>query len=221
MRLKFLDQLRGIAFILMFIQHIFYIKDLSNNFVTNYSNNFIITIIGKISRNLFLLLVGISIYKSYCNNKYSTFIKKRFKRSLIIFLHALIISIITHYFYPMYGIKFGVLHFISIASILSIPFVNNPIFGLLLFFLMKDNITLINPLIDLILGTNPQYNMMDYFPILTWFPVILIGIFIGTIYTEPSINLVNSFILEYIGKNSLLFYTIHFILLIIFFKKNI
>ena len=55
MEIILINQLRGFAFILMFIYHIFvFLKILNNN---NYLNNYIINTIGIISRTIFILLV--------------------------------------------------------------------------------------------------------------------------------------------------------------------
>ena len=105
-----LDNFRGIAFILMFIYHIFYFNDVSNNYTTSYSQNFFLDKIGGIARCMFILIAGISL--SFVTKT------KRFKRSLEIAFHALIITLLTFYFYPKFFIRFGILHFFALTTLL-------------------------------------------------------------------------------------------------------
>ena len=48
MRINTIDNLRGIAFILMVFQHIFYFYDVSMNYKTSYSSNITIALYPKI-----------------------------------------------------------------------------------------------------------------------------------------------------------------------------
>ena len=57
-RLIYIDNLRGIAFIFMIIQHIVYFYDVSNNYKTSYAKTNLIETSGTISRTLFILLAG-------------------------------------------------------------------------------------------------------------------------------------------------------------------
>ena len=61
MRINTIDNLRGIAFILMVFQHIFYFYDVSMNYTTSYSSINFIDVSGLISRTLFILLAGYMI----------------------------------------------------------------------------------------------------------------------------------------------------------------
>lgn len=232
MHIKILDQIRGIAFILMLIHHIHYFKDVGNKYKTSYAKNIIISNIGKISRYTFILLVGISLYNSYRNNK-SKFIKSRVKKSYEIFLHACLITCITKIIYPEFPIYFGVLHFISIGSLLAIPFVDKPVISIIIAYLLiiylnpiKNNLNSMNMpySINTMLGNNYYQAMIDYFPILGWLPILLIGIFIGHILDNSSLKLLRNnskfgYYLEKLGQNSLVIYTTHLIFLLIILKK--
>ena len=61
MRYLFIDNLRGIAFILMIIHHVFYFKDVSNEYSTSYADNIFVKSSGTIARTLFIFLVGLSL----------------------------------------------------------------------------------------------------------------------------------------------------------------
>ena len=243
MRLLLIDSLRGFAFILMFIQHLFYFYDVSNYYRTSYSNNKFIKDCGSISRYLFLFLVGYSLSLSYKNN--SNFYKNIIKKSLIILFHALILSLFTKYLYPEFYIRFGILHFIGVSTLLLLflmPLKNFPLlFVIISLYLSCINLPKIitnNSYINLMLGSNQSYYMMDYFSINEWIPVVIFGMFIESILSLKinntsiidilinilKLNFLNdnkyniNNILSTIGKNSLNLYTLHIIIILLFYK---
>lgn len=230
MRSKVIDEVRGIAFILMVVHHLCYFKDVSNHYQTNYSGNKVIDRIGYISRVTFILLVGVSLYQGYIKTKekesFKRFLEKRSKRSLIILIHAMILTVITYILYPQYYIRFGVLHFIALGSLVGALFVPRPnlagISALVLSLFWNSKLAKVDlgQLPNLILGTNVQYNMMDYFPLLKWLPLVLLGIFLGSVIENPDKSLLEKIpILEKIGKNSLNLYTAHLVILLLVWKK--
>ena len=66
-KLNIINEIKGIAFVLMLIHHMFYFYDVSKDYKTQYSKNTIIQICGIISRHIFILLVGINIFLQYIN----------------------------------------------------------------------------------------------------------------------------------------------------------
>ena len=135
-----IDIIRGLFFIPMFIYHLFSFYDLTSLFKTNWADIPIIKNLGYV-RNLYIILAGFSVYLSYKSyqakkekNKdiqSSDFFKTRLYRTLGVAKYALIISIISHYLFPTYGIKFGILHFIALGTLFISPIV---------FFLYKFNL---------------------------------------------------------------------------------
>ena len=221
-RIIVLDNLRGFAFILMIIHHLFFFYNIKNE----YYENIFIKIIGCISRYLFIFLVGYSLVNSYENNK-KNFLYKRIKKSIEILIHAVIITLITYYYYPDMYVRFGILHFIGLITLLFafiVPY-NNLYYIMFIIFILLQYIKLsnINNVIDTILG-NINYNTMDYFPIIKWVPIVLIGM----ICKDQNYNLEylvnidifnNNNILTWLGQNSLNFYTIHMIILILIYNN--
>ena len=184
---------------------------------------------------IFLLLVGISLYLSYIRsveilNKNQLKLKF-FLRGIKIFILGLIITVIT-WIYPNKGfIIFGVLHCIGISIILAYPFLRykiiNLVFGILLIYLGLFLETLTFDFNFLLwLGFKPfQFYTIDYFPLLPWFGVILIGIFIGnTLYNNyerkfyirdiSKSRLVHYFCI--IGNHSLIIYFLHQPIILLF-----
>jgi uncharacterized membrane protein len=222
-----LDNFRGIAFILMFINHIIYFNDVSNNYSTSYSQKFFIDKIGVIARGLFIFIAGISL--SFINKNFNK--TKRFKRSLEIAFHALIITLLTFYFYPKIFIRFGILHFFALTTFLLSFIAPYPKLSFIIFILSLMisiyNIPQINPFIDTITGASIKWTMMDWFPLNKWLPVILAGLIVGQNFDLSKLKfnnfLSNNNILTKIGQNSLQLYTSHVVILVIFFyylKKN-
>ena len=239
MEIELINQLRGIAFIFMFIYHVFIFLKIQNN--TNYLNNYFINSIGIISRNIFILLVGVSLYLSYAKSEhFNSYKKKQLERSIKIYFIAIIITIFTYYTIYDYYIVFGVLHFISISILLLHPFVNNfrilfIILCICLYYNSKNifiysQYSFIN-YINSIIGFNIYKNTIDSFTLIKWIPNIIVGIFIGYIIsntikntktnnteTEKKIekkiennnNNLGLYYISIIGKNTLILYLIHF-----------
>lgn len=237
MEIILINQLRGFAFILMFIYHIFvFLKILNNN---NYLNNYIINTIGIISRTIFILLVGVSLYLSYnkSKKKFNIYKKKQLERSIKIYFISIIITLFTYYTMYDYYIVFGVLHFISLAILLLHQFVNNfYILSIILLvclyfnsrkYMIYSQYSFIN-YINSIIGINIYKNSMDHFSLIKWIPYVIYGIFIGyvivNIKTKNITNKkrknkkINTDYLSIIGKNTLILYLIHFPLIYFIIK---
>jgi uncharacterized membrane protein len=191
MNINLITKTRGIAFILMFIYHIFVFLNLLMN--KNYLNNPFIDLIGIVARNIFIILVGVSLYLSFKNsNNIEEYKKKQLTRSIKIYCIAIYITLLTYFIIPDYYIVFGVLHFISISILLLYNFVNN-FFVLILIFIicfilsnykfifMLPESNLFGNYINGILGLNIYKNTIDSFPLIKWLPKVIIGIFIGYI----------------------------------------
>ena len=187
MEIILINYLRGIAFILMFIYHIFVILKVLNN--NNYLNNYYINLIGVIARNIFILLVGVSLYLSYAkSDNFNTYKKKQLARSIKIYFIAIIITIFTYYTMFEYYIVFGVLHFISVTILLLHNFVNNfkilAIICLICLYLSSkkymiySKYSFINYIYNIV-GLHIYKNTIDSFPLIKWIPLVIFSIFIG------------------------------------------
>lgn len=222
-----IDFLRGIAIIMMIIYHIL----------------FDIYFFGVVKINLhsmpfrlflypigttFLLLVGVSLIISYSRVKNTLSEKeiwlKFIKRGILIFGLGLILTVVTFFYLGSGFIIFGVLHCIGLCIILSIPFLKyrfvNLLLGIILVFI---GIVLRTMTFDfsylLWVGFVPRgFYTIDYFPLLPWLGVVLIGIFIGnTLYIghKRSFHIpdLSSFKLSkffcFLGRNSLAIYFLH------------
>jgi len=190
-RLWELDFLRGIAIILMIIFHFIY--DLNHYSVVQYvlwKGPFAIT--ASIIASIFVILLGISLTISYQKKMTtippSSIYKNYVKRGLKIFSLGLVITLISWIIIPERFVIFGILHCIGICIIISIPFLKyiklNLLLGSILITtglylrILEFDFSWLIPL-----GFLPSnYFTIDYFPLLPWFGVVLIGISLGNYF---------------------------------------
>jgi len=229
-RLWEIDFFRGIAIILMIIFNwsfaLLYLKVYALNGGFLYWHVF-----PRFIGGMFIFLAGLSLtlmYSQIKNKKDSH--KKFFSRGLKIFGYGLLITAITYLTFPEAFIIFGILHFIGISIILGSFFLKydklNLVLGLLIilfgFYLQSFSF---NFSYLLWLGFIPQnFYTFDYWPILPWFGVTLLGIFFGNLLYKNgkrsfkikdfSNSLITKF-LDFLGRNSLSIYLIHQPLLVI------
>jgi len=225
-----LDILRGVAIGLMIFLHLLWDLDYFGLVPLNhqiYQLNVVVPI-------TFFLLVGICLTVGKNKNVNKTPLEqKNYNKHLImrgvkIFGLGVAITIVTIIFMPDRPIIFGVLHFIGLSIILSVPFLKLKYYNLLFAFLIIFVGILIgqypieNPTVfHLVLGFH-QANIwnytIDYFPLIPWFGVTLLGLVLGNVlYKEnkrmfniPDLSKYRSFTaLSWIGKHSLFIYLFH------------
>ena len=182
-----IDLVRGFAILLMFIYHFSYDLDyfgfIHENFATGqFWINFRLIIV-----TLFLTVMGISLYLA----SYQGLNKKRFKqRLLLLVVYSLLVSISSWVMFPKAMILFGILHFITVASVLGLVFIR---FGIINLFLGLSIIfmgqLLEFPVFNLLylhwIGLMTQLPAtVDYVPIFPWFGVVLIGIYLGQLLVQ-------------------------------------
>ncbi|MBI4447384.1 DUF1624 domain-containing protein [Candidatus Woesearchaeota archaeon] len=227
-----IDLLRAIAIIMMIIFHLLFDLNYFGIYRLNVDSGFWLYF-ARATATLFIFLVGISLTLSFSKAKKSNNTKglftKYFKRGLMVFSWGLAITLITSLFLEEGAIIFGILHFIGISIILAYPFLRlrhlNLVFGVIIFsfglYLKKFAFSF--PWL-MWLGLRPEkFYTLDYFPLLPWFGLVLIGIFFGNLFyadyqrklklREPSNSFLRYFC--FLGRNALLIYLIHQPLLII------
>jgi uncharacterized membrane protein len=227
-RLWEVDLLRGIAIILMIIFNysfaLSYLKifTLNGGFLYWY-------VFPRFIGGMFIFIAGLSLTLMKGRVK-GNFYKKFFSRGLKIFGCGMLITIITFLTFPEAFIIFGILHFIGFSILLGQLFLGfrklNLLLGVLIillgFYLQEFRFGF--PWL-LWLGFVPEnYYTFDYFPVLPWFGVTLLGIYLGSLlYRNGKRNfkvrdfsnfLVVKF-LAFLGRNSLIIYLLHQPLLIL------
>jgi len=135
---------------------------------------------------------------------------------------AIIFMIVYHFCFDL--AYFGVLHFIVLASVLGLPFTRfywSNLFigiGLLVFGLIYQHEYFNQPWLQWFGLMTYKPITEDYVPLLPWFGVVLIGLFLGkAIYARPKIPTLARWqpvrlpgkILSAAGRHSLLIYLLH------------
>lgn len=214
-----LDMWRGIACILMICYHfcydLNYLKIASFDF---YHNPFWLGLRILIV-SLFLVIVGISLHLA---TSQKIQLRSYLKRLAILLTCALLISIASFMLFHERFIFFGILHFITVASVLGLLFrgkfwLNLATGSALLSigFIGGVQHQLFNqPLLQWIgLMTHKPYTE-DYVPLLPWFGLVLLGMALGQLkYNQKIIykNLNSTLGLRVarMGQHSLLIYMLH------------
>ncbi len=227
-----LDFFRGIAVVMMIIFH--FLWDL--NFFGIIQQPLYIGFWGifqKITAITFLLLVGICLTISYNNavaekTNYKT---KFLKRGLWIFGLGMLITLMTFVFVPQGTIIFGVLHLIGISIILSILFVKLRYLSALLGIafiaigIYLQSLIFNFPWLVWLGFLFQGFYTFDYYPLLPWFGIVLLGIFIGNLLYKNAKRIASiqyktkplfTNKLEWLGRHSLVIYFIHQPVLIAF-----
>jgi uncharacterized membrane protein len=180
---------------------------------------------------MFISISGLSLTISYTQTKNKAEAhKKIFMRGLKIFSFGVLITSITFLTFPEAFIIFGILHLIGFSIIFGQFFLKfkkmNLLLGLIIILLgfYLQNFRFDFPWL-LWLGFIPKdFFTFDYFPILPWFGVSLLGIFFGNVlYNKGKRNFkIRDFsnsvavkFLSFLGRNSLTIYLLHQPLLIL------
>lgn len=143
----------------------------------------------KIIITLFLVCMGMNLRLVHGKKiKFNGLIR----RSLKLVVLALGISVATYFIFPANWVYFGILHFVAVASFLSLPFIKYPKVSLLVGSLVIIPSVFFGykyPFISL------SKLPVDHVPILPWMGCVLIGFFLH------SVNFHKIGIPEYPGKH--------------------
>lgn len=222
-----LDILRGFAIIFMIVLHALWDLDYFGILPLNknvYSLNIIVPV-------MFFLLVGIC--QAVNNNKYRNQPKKMYlrtiQRGLWILNLGILFTLLTAVFLPDRPILFGVLHCIGCCIILSTLFLRFKSYNILFAALIITAgmsigafYTMENPnILQLATGfhqSNVATHTIDYFPILPWLGVCLLGIVLGNIlykdnkrrFPIPDFTRYRpTRVFSWLGQHSLAIYLLH------------
>lgn len=222
-----IDALRGIAIVMMVIYHLVY--DLA--FLGYYRANVLIggwRLFARTTAILFILLAGVSLALSYARvepqKKGGRLYSRYLTRGLKLIGWGLVITAFTWVYMGKPVIIFGILHLIGTATLFAFPFLSlrwaNLAIGPLIIGLgMYLNQLPVSHPWFLLLGLRPAgLFQFDYFPLLPWFGVVLLGVFIGqTMYPGgvPRLGLMDvgkqpvTRGLIWLGRRSLAIYLVH------------
>lgn len=184
-----LDLWRGLAVVSMVIYHFFF--DL--NFLglaprEMYAGGWLV--FQRMIASSFLLLVGISLTISFSHARDKPFFgvfKKFLKRAGFVMAAALLVTLGTGLFVPEQYVRFGILHLISVSTIIAVPFLFirpawiTAILGAvsIYFGAFIKTLSVSHPFLLWLGVAYPGFATVDYFPVVPWFGIVLIGIFAG------------------------------------------
>jgi uncharacterized membrane protein len=216
-----LDALRGIAIIAMVLYHLLF--DLSYFYQWNIDLSAgWLKYAGQGTAALFLLLVGICSTISWNRTEPEKRWRKVLRRAGFIIAGAMIITGVTWILIPEEFIIFGILHLIGVSALLQPLFMKlrkwNALIGVGIIFLGVQITIISSNTLFIPLGWPPEdFISVDYYPLLPWFGVILIGMAIGSLFYIPQRTRVLQFlnrvpypaVLRWAGRRSLLIYFVH------------
>lgn len=222
------DALRGIAIILVVFYH--FVWDVS--YFGLYPVDVFSTPWQTFARSIgstFIFLLGLSLTLSYNREiqrlGYPAPFKKYLWRGSKIFGLGLVITIATYFAIGRGFVIFGILHLLGLGIILAYPFLRLSKWfslgvGLLLIGLgaYLNTLSVSHPWL-IWLGLKQQgRSMVDYYPLLPWFGITLLGVFAGRVlYPQgiPRLNLPDLPTtppirgLRFLGRHTLLIYLVH------------
>ncbi|MCW9025420.1 MAG: DUF1624 domain-containing protein [Gammaproteobacteria bacterium] len=220
-RYQIIDVLRGVAILMMFSFHFSFDLNYYGFIQQDFYNSLFWTNYRSVIVSSFLVLVGVSLYLATRNG-----IKPQsyFKRLGLLVLFASLVSVASYIQFPESMIFFGILHFIAAASILGPAFTRfywlNLVLGIALIMLgTQFQHTFFNQPLWQWFGLMTHKPVTeDYVPLLPWFGMILIGLFLGKfIYQYQHLPVLRSWkskhpvfrSLTFAGKHSLIIYMLH------------
>ncbi len=216
-RNQFIDLVRGIDLILMVLFN--YSVTLGYFGLIQRPSGFLYSFIfPRAIASIFIIISGVAAYISHESRK-NDFTTRYFLRGVKLLIFAAFITLFTHIFVPEGTIYFGILHFFAASSFLVLFFIKyrrlNLVAGVLIilagFFLQQKEFDFPHLLW---LGLMPEnFSTFDYFPLIPWLGVLMLGIYSGkniverTAYFKFENRLAGIF--KFLGKHSLTIYLLH------------
>jgi uncharacterized membrane protein len=218
-----LDIARAIALILMVVYHILFILNFYSIKVINVSSG-LLKGFGVTIGFFFIFIVGISLYLSYFKRGKVNF-SYYLKRGALVLSLGILINLVTYFALGEVMVVFGILHLIGLSIILGHFFLrfrklNIILGGLFVALGLFLKFKAFNFSYLVWLGFKPLgFASVDYYPLLPWFGVVLLGISFGeSIYKSKKVAAVkNKFLLflAFLGRHTLVIYLVHIPLIIL------
>jgi uncharacterized membrane protein len=220
-RFQPVDILRGLAIAMMVAYHFSYDLDYFGLASFDFYEGRFWRSARTFILGMFLLLVGVSLVIATRNgiNRHAFL-----RRLAVLVLCAVLISVATYFVFAERMILFGVLHFIALASILGLLFIRlfwlNAVLGVaaILSGVYYSNPVFDQPLLQWVGLMTFRPGTEDYVPLLPWFGVVLLGIFLGRLLFASQVlsTALNwqgrrfpARLLALAGRHSLLIYMLH------------
>ncbi|MEO0443323.1 MAG: heparan-alpha-glucosaminide N-acetyltransferase, partial [Pseudomonadota bacterium] len=211
-RLAWVDALRGLAIVLMIIFHFCYDLRYFGYVNWNVPNGPNWWPFRYLILSLFIFTLGISLSLAHKKKfKPSAFVK----RLLQLIVASLAITAMSLVVFPQAWIYFGILHFMTAASLVGIVFVKRPVIALALGLLILSGywLGIVNSRwpFEWFSGFLPR-RTEDFVPLFPWLGVMLLGVGLAGVLPIATFSLPKAEqfkALIYLGKHGLIIYLIH------------
>lgn len=220
------DFIRGIAIIMVVTYHMIFNLNYFYGFKNlKYYEGFWL-IEGRTAAILFMGMVGVVSAIIYQQKGFKAAVKINAKRGLRLFLIGMMLTLITWLLFGKDAIWFGILHLMGTSILLSLPLLHYRWFNLVLGLMIISFGNTLHGMtgssifwIPLGLPT-PTFSSFDYYPLIPWSGVILVGLGLGNLLYQPDGLAGKKFaqlssprpwqnLFVHLGKNSLWIYLFH------------
>lgn len=181
-RYDLVDVLRGTAIAMMFIYHFCFDLDYFGFAEFDFNHHPFWLNFRSLIVSLFLFIVGISLFLATCKKLN---LLAYFRRLALLLVYSVLISFVSYLLFPNSMIFFGILHFIALACVLGLLFTplywGNLIIGIVLIVtgLAVEHPIMNQPALQWIGLMTHKPITEDYVPLLPWFGVVLLGLFVA------------------------------------------
>ena len=185
-----IDVVKGVAVILMMFFHYFYLGKHMNVLNAN-TDSGLLYLCAKLAHTTFIIASGMNLAISTSGKSSDEYIPKKVKRGLYLLAVGLIISYLTKMEFGDSYVKFGIMHFMGIATILSAFVMKVPVLtyvvsaGILLIHILLKTPSIKskffqvcekNPFMCFISGImNLKYESLDHFSLIPYLGYFLLG----------------------------------------------
>jgi uncharacterized membrane protein len=210
-----LDVARGVAFVLMLVHHLAFFKLLAARKPLEVTP--VVSACGSVARCSFIVIAGVALGRQHASGARGA-LGARLARCAKIAAHAAVISLVTRLTVPEAWVRFGILHFMCAALALTAVLLSAPtalaVIGAVAVLCAPRTGAYA---LDLATGAaQPTEATIDWFPLSRWLGPLWLGVALGTVLPRAERAAPEGPIfgaLEFLGKNSLELYTLHYALL--------
>lgn len=219
-RLWEVDALRGVAIVMMVIYHLVWdLWGLAGWPIDLYSLFWFLW--QRTTASLFIFLAGLSLYLRYRRARGRPTGTSVLIRSLVLLTWGAVISFVTYLYYPAMYVRFGILHFIGVATFLAywlVPSLPATLLAAAVFLLLPQVPWRHDILwLDWVGMARTARPAFDFWSLVPWQGVVLLGVAAGYFFFPqgerrwrlPSIPPALVRWLSLAGQNSLLIYLVH------------
>ncbi len=216
-RIWITDFIRGIAIVMVVVFHLIFILSFFHSVDIDYRSGFWFYE-GRIAAILFMGMVGVVTAIIAKQKGWAGILRINVKRGLRLIGIGMLITVATLITFPAAPIWFGILHLMGVSLLLGLPLAKskwlNLIVGALLIYLGQFVGGNEGTFLTLPFGIKPPgFASLDYYPLIPWMGVIVIGNGLGNILYKYFVQLKAPSPWQkgvaYLGKQSLWIYLIH------------